>query len=82
MVIPQKEIIMIAKKITSDKFDRRLLQVLSFGGAPVVLICCTRLVQQLAADPGQQVIGILSACALSVGIVVLGIVGRRPAAAG
>jgi len=69
------------KPVSPPWFDRRLLQVVSFGGAPVVMVCATLLVRQVAADAGQLAIGILAAGAVSVALVIMGIVGSRPAIA-
>lgn len=79
--MPKKEITMIAKNVTPSVFDRRLLQVVSFGGAPLVLSCGTLLVRQVAADPGQVIVGVFAASTLAIGMAVLGVVGSRPTAA-
>ena len=63
--------------ITSRSFDRRLLQVVCFAGAPVVMGCSTLLVGRVAADAGEAVAGILLAGTLSIALVTLGIVGSR-----
>jgi hypothetical protein len=72
---------MLYTKITSDAFDRHLLQIISFGGAPLVLFFCTRLISQLTTEPAQIVIGILTAAALAMGMVAIGLLGAtRPRA--
>lgn len=71
---------MFAKTVTSSVFDRRLLQVVSFAGAPLVLGCGTLLVRQVAAEPGQVVAGVLAVGTLAVSMVVLGVVGSRSSA--
>ena len=43
--------------------------------------CSTQLVRQVAVDAGQMVTGVLAAGALSVAMIVLGIVGTQQAAA-
>ena len=72
---------MRAVKVTSPSFDRGLLRVVCFAGAPVLAACSTLLVRHVAADAGEAVVGVLSAGAVSIALVVLGIVGSRPAAA-
>ena len=67
--------------ITSNRFDRRLLRVVCFAGAPVVLACLTLFAREVAADAGQVLSAVLGAAAVSIGLVVLGIVWSRPAAA-
>lgn len=67
--------------VTSDRFDRRLGQVVCCGGAPVVLACAVLALRRAEATPAELLIGLLAAAALSVGLVVLGIVaGPRPPA--
>jgi len=70
---------MLSVQVTSGGSDRRLLQVVCFAGAPVVMACSTLFVVRVAADAGQMVIGVLAAGALSVALVTLGVVGSRAA---
>jgi hypothetical protein len=60
--------------VTSDRFDRRLTQVLCFGGAPVILVFAAIALQRMGASPPELLIGVLAAAALSIGMVLLGIV--------
>ena len=60
--------------VTSDRFDRRLTQVVCFGSAPVILVCAARALQRMGASPTELLIGVLAAAALSVGMTLLGIV--------
>jgi hypothetical protein len=60
--------------VTSDRFDRRLTQVLCFGGAPVILVCAATALGRMGASPTELLTGVLAAAALSVGMVLLGIV--------
>jgi hypothetical protein len=68
---------MFAKQITSPQSDRRLLQWVCFGGAPVVFACFALLMRKVAADAGEMIVGILCAAAVAIGMVVLGMVGSR-----
>lgn len=67
--------------ITSNQFDRRLLRVVCFAGAPVVLVSFTLFGRDVASDAGQLFVAILGAAAVSIGLVILGIIGSRPPAA-
>ncbi len=69
------------RNITPNGFDRRLLRVACFAGAPLVLASSTLFAREVAADAGQLLAAGLGAAAVSIGIVILGVVGSRPAAA-
>jgi len=61
-------------KITSDRFDRRLCRYVSFVGAPTVFTCAVLALGRLGASPAEFLIGVLTASATAVSMVVMGCV--------
>ena len=60
--------------ITSERFDRRLSQVACFGGAPVIFGCAVLGLARMGAAPVELLTGLLAAAAVSISMVVLGLV--------
>ena len=61
-------------KRSRASFDVRVAQVASLGCAPLVLLLALRGVARFAVSPGEILLGVLSASALSLLLVILGLI--------
>lgn len=61
-------------KLTSERFDRQLVQFASFGGALVVFVCAVLALSRFAATPSEFITGLMATAAASFGMIVMGIV--------
>ncbi|HSK80760.1 MAG TPA: hypothetical protein VLQ45_30175 [Thermoanaerobaculia bacterium] len=70
------------RPVTSNRFDRRLGQLLCLGGAPIVWVVSVMTLQRMSDEPSQLLTGLLAASAVAIAVVILGIVaGPRRAEA-
>ncbi len=66
--------VLLKRQITSDQFDRRLGQVVCFGGAPVVLVSAVVAMEKFSTTANQFLTTLLAASGTSIALVMLGIV--------
>jgi hypothetical protein len=64
-------------QLTSERFDRRLSQVVCFGGAPVLFTCGVLALARLGATPAEFIIGVMATSAAAFGMIVMGCVSSR-----
>lgn len=63
----------LRRKITSERFVKEAAQTLLWNGAGALLVASVMKLTSLPLTEGQLIIGILSACAVSLQLVILGI---------
>ena len=62
------------RRLSSETFDIRLAQLVCFAASPALLLCAVFALQRHAATPGEVVVGLLAAVAVSIQCIILGIV--------
>jgi hypothetical protein len=61
-------------RLSSERFDVRLGQLVCFGAAPALLVVAFVGLGRLALTPGEAFIGVLGSVAVALLLVILGIV--------
>jgi hypothetical protein len=61
-------------RVSSERWDLRIAQALCFAAAPALLLVAVAALRRNAATPGEMVVGLLAACAVSLLCVILGLI--------
>jgi hypothetical protein len=64
----------LEKRLSSERFDVRLGQLLCFAAGPALLVVALVGLGRLALTPGEAFIGVLASLAVALLLVMLGIV--------
>ena len=64
----------LGMRLSSERFDVRLGQLLCFAGCPALLVVALGGLERSALTPGEAVIGVLASVAVALLLVILGIV--------
>jgi hypothetical protein len=61
-------------RVSRESWDVRVAQAACFAASPAVLLLAVRALARNAATPGEMVVGLLAAVAVSLLCVILGLV--------
>ena len=64
----------LGMRLSSERFDVRLGQLLCFAACPTLLVVALGGLERSALTPGEAVIGVLASVAVALLLVTLGIV--------
>ena len=64
----------LEKRLSSERFDVRLGQLLCFAAGPALLVVALGGLARLALTPGEAFLGVLASVAVALLLVILGIV--------